>query len=160
MLAAESRMSAHDVIPGSTLLPAPEGLHEVTICALSGEPANPWCPSRAKEWLPAGADGPPCSWHHRTDESLLTVYPPQFRAWEAESHVRTSTDRVAPMLAKRAESRRGSEGTKADLQIANPPDGAIYSYDPTLRREFQALPLRAVTARPTTVRWLARALPA
>jgi penicillin-binding protein 1C len=154
MLAAESRMSAHDVIPGSTLLPAPEGLHEVTICALSGEPANPWCPSRAKEWLPAGADGPPCSWHHRADEGLLTVYPPQFRAWEAESHVRTSTDRVAPMLAKRAESRRGFEGTKADLQIANPPDGAIYSYDPTLRREFQALPLRAVTARPTTVRWL------
>ncbi len=40
------------------------------------------------------------------------------------------------------------------LAIANPPGGAIYSVDPTLRREFQALPLRAVTARPTTVTWL------
>jgi membrane carboxypeptidase/penicillin-binding protein PbpC len=39
------------------------------------------------------------------------------------------------------------------LSIANPPDGAVYSIDPTLRREFQALPLRAVTPRPTTVRW-------
>jgi membrane carboxypeptidase/penicillin-binding protein PbpC len=37
--------------------------------------------------------------------------------------------------------------------IANPPAGAVYSLDPTLRREFQALPLRAVTERPTTVTW-------
>ena len=29
----------------------------------------------------------------------------------------------------------------------------MYSVDPTLRREFQALPLRAVTGRPTTVTW-------
>jgi membrane carboxypeptidase/penicillin-binding protein PbpC len=43
---------------------------------------------------------------------------------------------------------------QAQLTIANPPAGAIYSLDPTLRREFQALPLRAVTARPTTVTWL------
>ena len=39
------------------------------------------------------------------------------------------------------------------MSIANPPEGAVYSVDPTLRREFQALPLRAVTARPITVRW-------
>jgi membrane carboxypeptidase/penicillin-binding protein PbpC len=39
------------------------------------------------------------------------------------------------------------------LLIANPPKGATYSIDPTLRREFQSLPLRAVTARPTTVQW-------
>ena len=37
--------------------------------------------------------------------------------------------------------------------------GAIYSVDPTLRREFQALPLRAVTARPTTVTWLVDGTP-
>jgi membrane carboxypeptidase/penicillin-binding protein PbpC len=40
------------------------------------------------------------------------------------------------------------------LAIANPPAGAIYSVDPTLRREYQSLPLRAVTGRPTTVTWL------
>ena len=29
-----------------------------------------------------------------------------------------------------------------------------YSIDPTLRAEFQALPLRAVTAVPTTITWM------
>jgi len=49
---------------------------------------------------------------------------------------------------------RAPAGIRPELSIANPPAGAIYSVDPTLRREFQALPLRAVTARPTTVTWL------
>ena len=159
MLAAEARAGLSD--PAATLAPAPEGLREVTICALSGEPANAWCPSRAKERVPAGADAPPCSWHHKTDEGLVTVYPPQYRAWEATVSTGAPQSRaaIAPALAKRAESRRSFEGAKADLQIANPPDGAIYSVDPTLRREFQALPLRALTARPTTVRWLVDGTP-
>jgi len=42
----------------------------------------------------------------------------------------------------------------AGFTISNPPAGAIYSVDPTLRREFQALPLRAVTPRPTTLTWM------
>jgi penicillin-binding protein 1C len=157
MLAAQSRAGTRDPVPGSSLLPVPQGFSEVTICALSGEPANPWCPSRAREWLPGGGDAPPCSWHHRSDEGLLTVYPAQYRAWSASlstpAHVRTVADRQSP-LAKQAESRRSSESAKAALSIAHPPEGAVYSYDPTLRREFQALSLRAVTARPTTVRWL------
>jgi membrane carboxypeptidase/penicillin-binding protein PbpC len=49
---------------------------------------------------------------------------------------------------------RSADTPRGPLQIANPPAGAIYSIDPTLRREFQALPLRAVTSRPTTVTWL------
>jgi membrane carboxypeptidase/penicillin-binding protein PbpC len=40
------------------------------------------------------------------------------------------------------------------LRIASPAAGAIYSVDPTLRREFQALPLRVVTPLPTSVTWL------
>ena len=40
------------------------------------------------------------------------------------------------------------------ISIANPPSGAIYSIDPTLRREFQSLPLRVVTARRGRVTWL------
>ena len=39
------------------------------------------------------------------------------------------------------------------------PAGAIYSVDPTLRREFQALPLRAVSDRPTTLTWLVDGAP-
>ena len=40
------------------------------------------------------------------------------------------------------------------VRIVAPPAGAIYSIDPTLRREFQALPLRAVSDRLTTLTWL------
>jgi hypothetical protein len=40
-----------------------------------------------------------------------------------------------------------------ELQIVSPPGGAIYSIDPTLRREFQAVPLRAVTPSPGTLEW-------
>ena len=151
MLAAESHAGAAD--PAATLMRAPEGLAEVTICALSGEPANPWCPSRAKEWLPAGNAAPPCSWHHKTDEGLLTVYPAQYRAWESTISASTEHDKQLAPDAPRA-PRAPRAPAAPVLSIANPPDGAIYSVDPTLRREFQALPLRAVTARPTTVRWL------
>jgi len=147
MLAAESRAGAADAT--EVLAPAPEGLHEVTICALSGEPANPWCPSRAKEWLPAGSDTPPCSWHHKSDEGLLTVYPPQYRAWETSLHA----ERLAPVAPVAPQAPRAPGTPGAQLSIANPPDGATYSVDPTLRREYQSLPLRAVTVRPTIVHW-------
>jgi penicillin-binding protein 1C len=40
---------------------------------------------------------------------------------------------------------------KEDFHIANPPDGATYLIDPTLRREFQALRLKASPA--TRVQW-------
>ena len=37
--------------------------------------------------------------------------------------------------------------------MANPPTGATYLIDPTLRSEFQTLPLRVVSASPTKVEW-------
>jgi membrane carboxypeptidase/penicillin-binding protein PbpC len=39
------------------------------------------------------------------------------------------------------------------LQIVNPPSGATYFIDPTLRREFQTLSLRVLTAAPGTIEW-------
>jgi len=155
MLAAQARMNPGDMMPGAPLLPAPQGFREVTICALSGEPANPWCPSRAKEWLPGNEDGPPCSWHHQSDEGLLTIYPAKYRAWSSSMNAGAHPAPDAPRepLTPRAPAAPRAPGA-ALLSIANPPSGAVYSYDPTLRREFQALSLRAVTARPTTVRWL------
>jgi len=158
MLAAERRAGSED--PSRVLVSRPEGLDEVTVCALSGERANAWCPSRTKEWLAAAGDMAPCSWHHKTDEGLLTVYPAEYRAWAAQAGFADATrprsigssaaagDAVSPPAARTPAAARPL------LQIANPPDGATYSYDPTLRREFQALPLRVVTAHPTTVKWL------
>jgi membrane carboxypeptidase/penicillin-binding protein PbpC len=117
--------------------------------------ANAWCPSRAREWVGAGDEALPCAWHHRSDEGLLTIYPPEFRAWagEAQGTSARRQERMAPAIPPAGEGRSG-EGGPGGLAIANPPAGAIYSVDPTLRREFQALPLRAVSRRPTTVTWL------
>jgi len=129
------------------ILPAPADTEQVTICALSGMRANPWCPSRAKEWVAVGDPGaPPCSWHHQGDGGLLTIYPPEYRAW-------AGSDRSAPVRPAVA-ARSPSPAPAVGLTISSPPAGAIYSVDPTLRREFQALPLRVVTPRPTTVTWM------
>jgi penicillin-binding protein 1C len=133
-----------------TILPAPEGLGQTTICTLSGMRANGWCPSRAPEWGMRGSDPVPCSWHHLSDGQLLTIYPPEYRAWASTFALRASADK-APSVA--VAHRASADKPHAPLQIANPPAGAVYSVDPTLRREFQALPLRAVTERPTTVTW-------
>ncbi len=163
MLAAEARAGAADA-PSAEILPVPDGVQEVTICALSGEPAAPWCPNRLKEWLPAGAgaDAPPCSWHHESDEGVLTIYPAEYRVWEASAHATLSASTSAapaapsalPAPSRPARPARSAPSAPARaLSIASPPDGAVYSIDPTLRREFQALRLRAVTAQPTTVRW-------
>jgi membrane carboxypeptidase/penicillin-binding protein PbpC len=40
------------------------------------------------------------------------------------------------------------------LRISNPPDGATYLIDPTLRREFQTLALRAVRSAPRPLEWI------
>ena len=63
------------------------------------------------------------------------------------------------MAGRRVAAKAASGGEGGSLAITNPPAGAIYSVDPTLRREFQALPLRAVTERPTTVTWLVDGTP-
>ena len=165
MLAANrgrESMGAHEI------LTPPAGVERATICALSGMRANAWCPSRAKEWVAAGDEALPCAWHHRSDEGLLTVYPPEFRAWADGAAGRTmradgGNRPVRPGAGADGQPRSGAAGspraTGDALAIANPPAGAIYSVDPTLRREYQSLPLRAVTGRPTTVTWLVDGAP-
>jgi len=137
------------------VMPPPQGIEQVTICALSGMRANGWCPSRAREWADAGAEALPCAWHHQSDEGLLTVYPPEYRAWAAGSspHLLRASD-AGPLTSDVAHRTSDVGPLTSDLRIANPPAGAIYSVDPTLRRDFQALPLRAVSARHTTITWL------
>jgi len=138
MLAAERR--AGDPAGMDPIVPRPPDVREAAICALSGMRANPWCPTRATEWVRAEDEPVPCSWHHQSDEGLLTIYPPEYRSWAEMgtlTFLKRDTHNFAPPVA-----------------IASPPAGAIYSMDPTLRSEFQALPLRAVTSSPTTLTWL------
>jgi penicillin-binding protein 1C len=159
MLAAERRVSPQGASdPDGAIVPQPEALEQATICALSGMRANAACPARIREWLPRDADPQPCDWHHESDGALLTIYPPEFRAWAARAHGVIAV--AAPVQQRvaggqyRARPQSAAHVKAAALAIANPPAGAIYSVDPTLRREFQALALRAVTTRPTTVTWL------
>ena len=144
MLAAARRTGGDSA---REILPPPADLHEVTICALSGRPANPWCPARVKEWV-GDAHQAACDWHQRMDDEVVEVYPPEYRAWRGSGASLALADVHAPAITR-----------DAVLDIANPPSGAVYSIDPTLRREFQSIPLRAITARPTTLTWLVDGTP-
>jgi penicillin-binding protein 1C len=144
MLAAERRFGNREA--SDAIVPPPAGLERRTICALSGMVATSACPVKMHEWLVI-EDAEPCSWHRRTDEGLLTVYPPIFRQWSLAENQR------APEIAERITLRQGGS-PQAALSIASPPAGAIYSVDPTLRAEYQALPLRAVTELPTPLTWI------
>ncbi|MGH9410613.1 MAG: penicillin-binding protein 1C, partial [Vicinamibacterales bacterium] len=157
MLAAE-RGGGEDP---TAILPVPTDVQRVEICALSGMRATSACPVRLSEWMPAGAEPLPCDWHHESAEGLVTIYPAEYRAWDhADSASSLPSGRSAPApsapLAPSAPAPLAPSARSAPLalKIVSPPAGAIYSVDPTLRREFQALPLRAVADRRTTVTWL------
>jgi penicillin-binding protein 1C len=151
MLAAARRAGS---AAAREILPPPAQLREETICALSGKPANAWCPARAREWV---GDGPrePCDWHQQGDHGLVTMYPPEYRAWSGSPKIDAAPQvRAAAAVRAPEETHAFERPREAVLDIANPPSGAVYSIDPTLRREFQSIPLRAITARPTTLTWL------
>ena len=146
--------SAHEI------LPPPAGMTRETICALSGMRANAWCPSRAREWVDGGDTVDSCDWHHENGGALLTIYPAQYRAWAGERgvrEVRAHEERMTQPVVRHGGATREGGTRKATtgtaLEIASPPAGATYSVDPTLRREFQSLTLRAVAAQPAKLTW-------
>jgi Penicillin-Binding Protein C-terminus Family len=122
------------------------------VCALSGMPAHPWCPARQRERLPAG-DDPPCSWHHQADDGLIVVWPPVYRQWARDNGLQAEP---RPAIVKASAANRipsSASATRDRLEIVSPPSGATYMIDPTLRREFQTLPLRGLTSAPGTIEW-------
>jgi penicillin-binding protein 1C len=152
MLAAERRRvaNAEDTIGLDGNQPSSQmALKPVEICAISGMAANRWCPTRRHEWLQSDADLLPCSWHHLTDEGLLTIWPAEYRQWAGDN----GYDRMPARSSLSVAVRKTEDARQATLRIASPADGATYLIDPTLRREFQALPLRAVTTASGPVEW-------
>ena len=113
MLAAVKRVGGG----GGPIVDRPPDLELQPICALSGHRPSTECPAIESEWLTPSDHVEFCSWHHRVGVEL----PAEYRALDA--NVRTAEPAV--------------------LHVLNPPDGATYLIDPTLRREFQALHLRA-----------------
>jgi penicillin-binding protein 1C len=161
MLAAMARVGPGAAAAGGArafdIVPAPPDAAWRNVCMLSGMPANPWCPRQGRESVPEERNAGPCSWHHNADEGLLTVWPAEYRAWAQE---RGLLDSVTPPVVRVASARAQASApprrilapVRAALAITNPPPGAIYLIDPTLRREFQTLPLRASGAT-GTVSW-------
>lgn len=154
MLAAERRVAARTAegldLP---IVPAPDGITRQKICALSGMAATGACPSRMLEWLPRARAAETCTWHHASDEGLLVVWPPEYRSWAAEHGMLMDRPRAveaaqehgqpAPPAARAARRPSSRRPAPSRLAIVNPPPGGVFLIDPTLRPEFQALPLRA-----------------
>jgi membrane carboxypeptidase/penicillin-binding protein PbpC len=102
----------------------------------------------------------PCSWHHASEDGLLTIWPAEYRTWAAGRGLLDRADIVsATAIASTRAAARGDvrstraaargdvrQATTRRFEIATPPDGATYLIDPTLRMEFQSLPLHAVGA--------------
>jgi len=116
----------HDVmmaVGGSgTIVDRPSDLELQPICALSGRRPSMDCPAIEREWLPIENRVEFCSWHHADTVTL----PAEYRAW-SEHTAKTAV-----------------------LRILNPANGTTFLVDPTLRREFQALRLKATA----TVTWI------
>jgi penicillin-binding protein 1C len=152
MLAATRRLHGQSALETRTIVALPEGLAARQVCALSGMPANRWCPSRRREQL-SGPEGPPCSWHHLSDEGLLVFWPPEYRQWARQQGLLTD-GRPAVVNASLSEPKVPSAPShRRSFEIVNPPTGGVYLLDPTLRREFQTLALRAVATTPGTIEW-------
>ena len=114
MLAATKRVRGDLPLGDQSPLVEPEGVAPVSICSDSGARPSPWCPSTQPEWLATEAPAEFCSWHRAGSES----WPAQFASWAPK--------KIAVAAAKA-------------FAVTNPPDGATYLLDPTLRTEFQTL---------------------
>ncbi len=123
MLAASRRSEA-------PIADRPPTLERRSICLVSGLRPSPSCSTVGEEWVPAGAPVQFCSWHH----DGWTDWPPEYRAWAAKSFP------VPPPPTLHA----------TRLRVTSPPNGATYLIDPTLRREYQAVFLRATSRTPLT----------
>jgi penicillin-binding protein 1C len=154
MLAAERRVGGSVEFSSKAIVERPASLASTEVCTLSGLPANAWCPTRRSEWLPTERTSVRCDWHRRSGEGVLVDWPPAFREWSMARDEATSiADRERHTPRAKPASTRKSAVRAAALAIVNPPDGATYSIDPTLRREFQTLPLRVAAPEPGPIQW-------
>jgi penicillin-binding protein 1C len=147
MLAAQRQVRGREE-DGRDIVERPGELGEQAICALSGMRAGDACPIRRREWLPAAFSPLPCAWHHESEDGLLTFWPDEYRDWAARRgllHEHAPAPDAQRAGLRRVEARPAAPVARP-FEITSPADGATYLIDPTLRPEFQTLPLRIVGA--------------
>jgi penicillin-binding protein 1C len=124
MLAAMKRARGSLPIGDTTdIVAQPPDVEELEICALSGARPSTYCPAIQREWLRTNEPPRFCTWHHDGEID----WPAEYRTWAGAG----------------ARAQRASKRTEERFRITNPPEGATYLIDPTLRMEFQTLRLRA-----------------
>ena len=144
MLAAQVRVGGQSAQRDQPLALPPSDMRRASICALSGMRANRSCPARINEWLPEGATELPCSWHHLTEDGVAVIWPPEYRQWARATEIRSHRpSSIVDRPASRRSTMDDRRSTTMDLSIHNPPDGATYLIDPTLRSKYQTIALRA-----------------
>ena len=158
MLAAASRAdgSLPDTQAAATAA-APDRTARRTICALSGLTATPECPEQIEEWMADDSPAAACSWHRQTPRGVVVDWPPAYHTWAAGEHllkvvVAAPGPSAAPAPSEHAR-RDSPPDSRAQLRVVNPPDGAVYLIDPTLRREFQTISLRGTTEARARIEW-------
>ena len=152
MMAAVERVKGYLPIDEYTPISAPTAdVERATLCAVSGLTATGACPRRVTEWVPAGVAIDDCTWHHATDHGVLTVWPEPYRHWARTAGLLNDSTPAPAVRAIKATAAApattaGTLRASANhppLSIVAPLAGAVYLFDPTLRPEFQTLPLRA-----------------
>ncbi|HEX9164196.1 MAG TPA: penicillin-binding protein 1C [Thermoanaerobaculia bacterium] len=125
MLAAMKRSrGAIPIGDDEPIIAPPDDVELLPVCAISGLRPSTHCDSVEREWLPKSAPARFCSWHH----DGYTDWPAAYGEW-AKSN--------APHPAPRATLSRTRQ--REELRVTNPPNGATYYIDPTLRSGFQRL---------------------
>jgi penicillin-binding protein 1C len=151
MLAAEKSALGRFPSPADPpLANVPAGFVPVTLCALSGLKATGACPTTLNERLAPEDVPPPCSWHALVSGKVVVDWPAQYQNWALAKENRAVYE-DQPGQPAAAQKQKPARPVFA---VTNPPDGAIYLIDPTLRPQFQALPLRvAASGAPRPVVW-------
>jgi penicillin-binding protein 1C len=144
MLAAEQRATGslpREDEPASVA--SPENTSRLRICGLSGMAATPWCPTQVDEWTATDAPNIECTWHQLAHDGVVVEWPAEYQAWA----------RTARLVDRAPTIRPDPHAGRALLRIVNPSDGSMFLIDPTLRRDFQTLPLRATFGGRTVIEW-------
>ncbi|PYQ49407.1 MAG: penicillin-binding protein 1C [Acidobacteria bacterium] len=145
LLAAQSRIAGRMPAADEALVDRPADLVPRAICALSGRDAAEFCPRIETEWVPSDRPAASCRWHHRAHGHVAVTWPPAYRAWARQQGLLDPVEATAAGSVRPLEPVRVARPPQSGpLRIVNPPPGAIYLLDPTLRAAFQTLPLRAV----------------